>query len=92
MDDLQLQGRLKRYPQSKQVEIYRFIGARTADETINKLSTGKGAIHEIFTGAPLAFRKLLVSLDLHALSRPFQKKCYAVGSPPRTTMTMTTRK
>lgn len=61
MEDLQLQGRLKRYPQSKQCEIYRLIGARTADEVINKLSTGKGVIHELFTGAPLAFRKQRVS-------------------------------
>lgn len=57
MEDLQLQGRLKRYPQNKQCEIYRLIGARTADEVINKLSTGKGVIHELFTGAPLAFRE-----------------------------------
>ncbi|KZP14422.1 hypothetical protein FIBSPDRAFT_684637, partial [Athelia psychrophila] len=57
MDDLQLQGRLKRYPQSKGVEIYRLIAARTADETIQMLSTGKGKIHEKFTSASLAFRE-----------------------------------
>lgn len=60
MDDLQLQGRLKRYPQSKLVEIYRLIGAMTADEVINRLSTGKGLIHERFTGQTLAFRKSIV--------------------------------
>ncbi|KZP09076.1 hypothetical protein FIBSPDRAFT_900788 [Athelia psychrophila] len=49
MDDLQLQGRLKCYPQNKGVEIYRLITARTADETICMLSTGTGKIHKKFT-------------------------------------------
>lgn len=68
MDDLQLQGRLKRYPQSKTVETYRLIAARTADELIRLLSTGKGQIHEKFTGAPLAFRECSrSSSDDHSL-------------------------
>ncbi|KAF7964787.1 hypothetical protein HWV62_2906 [Athelia sp. TMB] len=61
MDDLQLQGRLKRFPQNKQVEVYRMIGLGTADELINALSTGKGTIHEVFTKTPLAYQKVLRS-------------------------------
>ncbi|KZP34573.1 hypothetical protein FIBSPDRAFT_942682 [Athelia psychrophila] len=61
MDDLQLQGCLKCYPQNKGVEIYRLIAARTADETICMLSTGTGKIHKKFTVVSLTFQEILHS-------------------------------
>lgn len=88
MDDLQLQGRLKRYPQNKGVEIYRLIAARTADETIRMLSTGKGKIHEKFTAASLAFRKYSRDFIIiqHVANYDVQRKSYAAGSTQTTPM------
>lgn len=93
MDDLQLQGRLKRYPQSKGVEIYRLIAARTADETIQMLSTGKGKIHEKFTSASLAFRECSpdVIIIQRVANKDLQRRSCAAGSTPMTPMTIRRR-
>ncbi|KAF7965457.1 hypothetical protein HWV62_43479 [Athelia sp. TMB] len=61
LEDIQLQGRLKRYPQAKRVEIYRLVAKGTPDELLNNISFNKGIIHEQFTQSSIAMQKILRS-------------------------------
>ncbi|KAI6137600.1 P-loop containing nucleoside triphosphate hydrolase protein [Pisolithus tinctorius] len=50
LDDEQLRGRIFRYPQQKQVHIYRLIALGTPDVFLNNISFDKGQLHSAFVG------------------------------------------
>jgi hypothetical protein len=49
LSEQQLIGRVWRYPQPKQVHVYRLIGARSPDIFLNNISFGKGFIQDMFS-------------------------------------------
>ena len=50
-DDRQLIGRIWRYPQQKQVHVYRLVADGTSDVFLNRISFSKGAMHDAFTNS-----------------------------------------
>jgi hypothetical protein len=57
-EDNQLIGRIWRFPQSKDVHIYRLIAMNTQDIFLNNISFDKAAIHNAFTGSTPNMRRL----------------------------------
>jgi len=57
LDDEQLRGRIFRYPQQKQVHIYRFIALGTPDVFLNNISFDKGQLHSAFVGCDPEIRE-----------------------------------
>ncbi|GBE89337.1 hypothetical protein SCP_1503450 [Sparassis crispa] len=57
-EDEQLIGRVHRPPQAKPVLVYRIIAAKTPDVFLNNIAFNKAVMHQGFTGASTAIKKV----------------------------------
>ncbi|KIK74535.1 hypothetical protein PAXRUDRAFT_175455, partial [Paxillus rubicundulus Ve08.2h10] len=62
LDDEQLRGRIFRYPQRKQVHVYRLIAVGTPDVFLNNISFDKGQLHSAFVGSVPEFSESFLLL------------------------------
>ncbi|KIK74664.1 hypothetical protein PAXRUDRAFT_37029 [Paxillus rubicundulus Ve08.2h10] len=62
LNDEQLQGRIFRYPQRKQVHVYCLIAVGTPDMFLNNISFDKGQLHSAFVGSVPEFSESFLLL------------------------------